>query len=147
MVGATGDDVAGMQSHDPTGELDQLRHPMFHVIGDVIVIEITIIPKTYAQLVGIGDLVRGGTARSDRGKSIEAFTHPTAGTPGPPALAAGRDIDDAGEPKHRLAPILLRDVLGWPLDHESQLCLVVENIGLGKLRQHNRVAGADDSVW
>src|SRR5207237_597054 len=40
MVGATGDDIARVQGHDHAGELDQLGHAVFHVIGDVIMIQV-----------------------------------------------------------------------------------------------------------
>src|SRR6266511_1714814 len=110
MVGATGDDVARVQGHDPAGELDQLRYSVLHVVGDVIVIQVTIVPEPHPQLVWVADLIRCGNARPDGRKRVEALAHPTPGPPGAPSLAPGRDVDDSGIAKHGLAPVVLLHV-------------------------------------
>src|SRR6266511_6284219 len=70
MVGATGNDVARVQRHDHAGELDQLWHPVLHVVGDVIVIQVAIIPEPHPQLVGVADLVRRSNTRPNGGEGI-----------------------------------------------------------------------------
>ena len=35
VVGAAGDDVAGIEGHDRRGELDKLGNPMLHIVGVV----------------------------------------------------------------------------------------------------------------
>src|SRR5262245_34118641 len=146
VVGTTGDDVARVQRHDHTGELDQLWHTVLHVVGDVVVIQLTVVPEPHPQPVGILDLIGGGNARPDGRKGVEALAHPATLAPGAAAFGTGRDVDDAGEAEYRLAPVSLFDVLGWPLNDNAEFCLVVEDIGIRALRQHDGIAGTDDGV-
>src|SRR5262249_38365521 len=100
MVGATGNNIARMQGHGHAGELDQLWDPVLHVIGDVIVIQVAVVPEAHSQPVRVPDLVRGRNAWPDGSKGVEALAHPTALSPGASAVASGRDVDDAGEAEH-----------------------------------------------
>src|SRR5207302_10559708 len=86
MVGATGNDVARVQGHDHAGELDQLGYAMLHVIGNVIVIQVTVVPEPHPQPVGILDLIGGGNARPDGCKGVEALAHPATLAPGATAF-------------------------------------------------------------
>src|SRR5262249_38716457 len=128
MVGATGDDVARVQGHDHAGKLDQLWHTVLHIVGDVIVIQVPVVPKPYPQPVGVLDLIGGGNARPDGRKGVEALTHPAPLAPGAAAFGAGRDIDDAGEAEHRLTPVGLRDVFSRALHDNAEFCLVMEDV-------------------
>jgi hypothetical protein len=94
----------------------------------------------------LGDLVGSGNARADRGESVERLAEPAAGLPGAPSLAARRNVDQAGVTEDSALPIGLADLLGRAPDDERQLSLVHEDPRLGKLGQHDRVAGADDSL-
>src|SRR4030095_2755021 len=105
MVSAAGDNVARVQGHDHAGELDQLWHAVLHVIGNVIVIQVHVVPAPHPQSIGILDLIGGGNAWPDGRKGVEALAHPTPLAPGAAAFGTGRDVDDAGEAKYRLAPV------------------------------------------
>ena len=136
VVGAAGDQVAGVQRHDRRGELDELRHPVLHVVGVVIVAQLAVVPEAHDDIVGLGDLVGGGDARADRGEGVEGFAEPAAGLPGAPPLAARRHVDQAGIAEHRAAPIRRRHLLRRPLDDQRQLGLVHEDPRLGEFGQH-----------
>src|SRR5882762_4162774 len=116
MIGATGDDIARVQGHDHAGELDQLWHAVLHVVGDVIMIQVTVVPEPHPQPVGVLDLIDGSNARPDGREGVEALAHPAALAPGAAAFGTGRDIDDASEAEHRLAPVGRLDALGRALD-------------------------------
>src|SRR5262245_39783074 len=89
VIGATGDDVARVQGHDHAGELDQLGHAVLHVISNVIVIQVTVVPEPHLQPIGILDLIGGGNARPDGRKGIEALAHPATLAPGAAAFGTG----------------------------------------------------------
>ncbi len=143
VVGAAGDEVAGIQGHHGRGELDQLRHPVLHVVGVVVVAQLPVVPEPHDDVVRLGNLVGRRDARPDRREGVERLAEPAPRLPGPPAFAARRHVDEAGIAKERAAPILLRDLLRRALDDERQLGLVHEDPRLGHLRQHDRVARAD----
>ena len=93
MVGAAGDNIAGVERHDGRGELDELRHGVLHVIGVVVMAQLAIDPEAHEHIVGIRDLVEGRKARPERRKGVKRLAEPTACLPCPPAFAARRHID------------------------------------------------------
>ncbi len=149
MVGAAGDDVAGVQGHHGGGEGDQFAHPVLHVVGVVVVAQLPVVPEPHVQVVGVLDLVGGGDAGADRSEGVERLAEPArrrSGRPGEAAVAAGGDVDHAGVAEHRAAPVPGLHPLGRPLDHQRQLRLVHEHPGLGELRQFDHVAGTHHRV-
>src|SRR5262245_53668876 len=82
MIGATGDDVARVQGHEPAGKLDQLRYLVLHVVGDVIMVQFAVVPEPHPQPVGVLDLVHGSNAGSEGSKGIKTFAHPAPLAPG-----------------------------------------------------------------
>src|SRR5512143_622301 len=62
VVGAAGNEIPRIHSHHRRSELDKLWHPMFHVIGAVVVTQLTIIPEAHDQVVRVLDLVGGRDA-------------------------------------------------------------------------------------
>ena len=114
VVGAAGDEVAGVQGHDARGELDQLGHQVLHVVGVVVVAELAVDPELHVDVVGVGDLVERGDAGADGREGVERLAEPAPGLPGPPALAARGDVDHAGVAEHRAAPVLGRTFLAGP---------------------------------
>src|SRR5579859_6474280 len=85
VVGAAGDDVAGVEGHDRRGELDEFRHPVLHVVGVVVVPQLAVVPEAHDEVVGLGDLVGGRDARPQWGEGVEGLAEPAAGLPGAPA--------------------------------------------------------------
>ncbi len=149
MVGAAGDEIAGIHGHHRGGELDQLGHAVLHVVGIVIVAQLAVVPEAHDQVVGVGDLVGGGDAGPDRREGVEGFAEPAgerARRPGAAALLARGDVDHRGIAEHRALPILGLHHLGRALDHQRQLGLVHEHPRHRELGQHDGIAGADHRV-
>ena len=146
MIGAAAQHVAAVHRHDVGRELHQLRHPVFHVVRDVVVAQVTVVPELHPQIVRLRDLVRRGDARAQRAEGVEGLAHPTAGAPRPPALGARRDVDHARVAEDGAPPVLLAHVLGRPLEDDAQLRLVLEHVRARVVGQHHRVAVADDGV-
>src|SRR5262249_60835153 len=104
-----------------------------HVIGVVVVPQLSIDPEAHKQIVGIRDLVERRDARPERRKGIERLSEPTARLPCPPALAARRHIDHSRVAKNTPPPVLGFPFLGRPLDDERKLLLVHEDPWLSGL--------------
>src|SRR2546422_1064333 len=82
-------------------------------------------------------------AAAERAEGVEALAHPTPLPPGRAPCRPRRDVDHAGVAEHRLAPVRLLHVLRWTFDDDRELSLVLEDVGVGELRQHDSVARPD----
>src|SRR6185437_13638692 len=71
VIGAAGDEVAGIHRHHRCGEFDELGHAMLHVVGIVIVPQLPVVPEAHDDIVWIGDLVGSRDAWTDRRERIE----------------------------------------------------------------------------
>ena len=76
VVGAAGDQVAGVERHDGRGELDELRNAVLHVVGVVVVAKLSIVPEAHDQIVGVRDFVGGRDAGADRREGVEGLAEP-----------------------------------------------------------------------
>src|SRR6516164_9432250 len=149
VVGAAGNEIAGVHCHHRGGELDEFGHAMLHVVGIVVVAELAIVPEAYDQVVRLYDLVGGGDAGADRRERVERLTEPAgerSRRPGAAALLARGDVNHRGIAEYRAAPVLRLHHLGRPLDYHGQLGLVHEYPRHCELGQHNGVAGADHRI-
>ena len=52
VVGAAGDEIAGVHGHHRGGELDQLRHAVLHVVGIVVVAQLAVVPEPHDRSLG-----------------------------------------------------------------------------------------------
>ncbi len=149
MIGAAGDQIARVHGHDRGGEFDQLRNAMLHVVGIVVVAQLSVVPEPHDQVVRVLDFVGGGDAGADRREGVERLAEPAgerARRPGAAALLARRDVDHRGVAEHGALPVLGLHHLGRPLHHQRQLGLVHEDPRHGEFRQHDGVAGPDHRV-
>src|SRR5487761_1950017 len=81
------DEVTVVQGHDRRRELNELGHSMFHVVGEVVVPQLFIIPKLHVEIVRILDFVCSRDRRSDRTEGVERLSEPTPLFPGRTTLA------------------------------------------------------------
>ena len=122
---------------------------MLHVIGVVVVTQLTVIPESYDQVVWVVDFVGGDDAWPDRCKGVERFAKPACERrcrPRTAALLAGGDVDHGGVTKDSMLPVPGAHHFCGPLDHQRKLSLTHENPGHREFRQHDGVARPDNGI-
>src|SRR5206468_13105179 len=98
-----------------------------HVVGGVVVAQLTIVPELDPQVVRVRHLVGGGDARAHWAEGVEGFAEPGPAAPGGAALAAAGDVHHACVAEYGAAPVLLADALAGAPEHDAQLGLVHEH--------------------
>ena len=112
VIGAAGDHVAVTESDASGGPRDQLGHAVLHVVGVVVVAQLSVVPEPDVQVVGIVDLIGGDDPRPDRAEGVKRLPQPTELAPARPSLPPRRDVDQAGVAEHRGAPAGFADRFG-----------------------------------
>jgi hypothetical protein len=149
VVGAAGNQIAGVHGHHRGGKFNEFGHAMLHVVGVVVVAELAIVPEPHNEIVGVRNFVGGDDAGADRREGVERFAEPAgerARRPGAAALFARRHVDHRSVAEHGAAPVLGLDHLGRALDHQGELGLVHEDPRHCEFRQHDGVARPDHRV-
>ena len=142
VVRAAADDVAGVQRRHRGDVGHQLVDRPLHVAGRVVLAALAVDVDGDAQRLRVGDLVFGDDPGTERGEGIERLAEEAVDAGA--AQTAGRDIvvgDVAEDRVHRLG---VAQVLRLAADHDRDLRLMVEDVGLVR-RQDDRVAGSRKS--
>ena len=140
MIGAGGDDVAGLERVDGAHPFDDARDVVRHVGGIELLHHGTVVGQRDAEVLRIGDLVGGHDARAYRRKGV-ARLHLEEDVAWR-RQAAGRAVDEAGVPEDVSEGVGRRDARRALADDQRHLSLALEDRGR-RVGQHHRVAVAD----
>ena len=108
MVRAAGHEVPAAQRHAGRRPRHELGDAVLHVVGVVVVPELTVVPHPDVEVVGVGDLVGGDDARPDGAEGVEGLAQPAELAPARPPVTARGDVDEARVAEHHVPPALGR---------------------------------------